>query len=231
MQILAWLESIRNPVITDISMILTTLASEMILIAVLCLLYWCIDKKSAYRLGFIYFVSGIMVQTLKVIFKVPRPWIKDSTLTPVESAVSGATGYSFPSGHTQNATALYGTAAWFSGKKWFRALMLVVIFGVMFSRMYLGVHTPIDVSVSFALTAATIIIMNYIIDKNIVYKFKQTTVFAVMIIILTALLVYGSYIAYSGNTDVGNAADFFKSVGAGFGFAAGWYMELSLIHI
>ena len=67
----------------------------------------------------------------------------------VEAARADATGYSFPSGHTQNIVGT--TASIFASRKeaWVRIVCVVLMLLVPFSRMYLGVHTPLDVGVAF----------------------------------------------------------------------------------
>ena len=225
MEILSMLEEIRNPVLNAVCTLFTALGSEIILIVVLCFLYWCYNKKFAYRLGFVYSLSGVCVQVLKIVFQVPRPWLRDTSLTPVESAVNGATGYSFPSGHTQNATAMYGTIAYFTKKKWAQILMLLLIFCVGFSRMYLGVHTPADVAAGFIITIIFVAVINYVMDKKIIYRFKQITVFFVLMLIPVLMVAYGLKLVYSGSVDIDNAADYFKAAGAAAGVIIGWYLE------
>ena len=75
---------------------ITLLAQETFVVVVICWLFWCSNKKLAYCLGFTYFTSGLLVQGLKITFRVPRPWLLDPAFEPVASAVPGATGYSFP---------------------------------------------------------------------------------------------------------------------------------------
>jgi hypothetical protein len=86
-------------------------------------------------------------QALKLVFKIPRPW-KTPGFTAVESAIPEASGYSFPSGHTQNAAGTFGGIARWSKRTPVRIISLSVIVLVAFSRMYLGVHTPLDVCFS-----------------------------------------------------------------------------------
>lgn len=229
MEILKFLENIRTPFFNTINMLFSYLASEVILIMVLCFLYWCFNKKLAYRLGFVYFISGIAVQVLKVIFKIPRPWLRDTELTPVQSAVGSATGYSFPSGHTQSATSLYGTFAYIIKKTWVQIVMILLILCVAFSRMYLGVHTPLDVSVAFIVTIIITLAVNYAADKKFIYRFKQRTVFIAFMIIPILMVIYGVYLIYTDSIDIDNAADYFKAAGAALGFIVGWYMETSAL--
>ncbi len=74
----------------------------------------------------------------------------DPDFSIVESARAGATGYSFPSGHTQNAFSSFGCLGMWAKGGW-RALCFAIVVLIGFSRMYLGVHTPLDVGVAFVL--------------------------------------------------------------------------------
>lgn len=104
--------------------------------------------------------AGIIInQFLKLWFRIPRPWVKDPHFTIVESARAAATGYSFPSGHTQNVFAALGAPARYTKRNWLRALLVLGICLTAVSRMYLGVHTPLDVGVSFILGAVLVLVL------------------------------------------------------------------------
>ena len=111
MTILRLLENIRTPFGEQFFQLLTYFGEELLVIVVICSLYWCFNKKAAYRIGLIYFTAGLTVQVLKITFRIPRPWVLDSDFKAVESAIPAATGYSFPSGHTQSGTCLYAPLA------------------------------------------------------------------------------------------------------------------------
>ena len=109
MQVLYFFESIRNPVLNFLMSLVTRLGEETIFIALAILVFWCFDKKHGYFLITIGFLGTVINQFLKVLFRIPRPWVKDPNFTIVESAREAATGYSFPSGHTQSATSFWAT--------------------------------------------------------------------------------------------------------------------------
>lgn len=114
------------------------------------------------------FLGVTLNQLLKLWFRVPRPWVIDPSFSIVEAARAAASGYSFPSGHTQNAFGIFGCVALKGaagalpypktkrGKAVFCAAFLGLALLVGLSRMYLGVHTIYDVSFAALLSAALV---------------------------------------------------------------------------
>lgn len=116
-------------------------------------IYWSVNKQVGFCMCFHYHLSNYVNQFIKLTVCVNRPWIRDSRIHPVAGAMAGATGYSFPSGHTAKAIAVWGSFGVSAGKKnkhiprFFFCLAILV--GI--SRNYLGVHTPQDVVVSLGI--------------------------------------------------------------------------------
>ena len=118
------------------------------------LMFWCIDKRQGYYVFLVGAFGTICNQFLKLAFRIPRPWVLDPEFQIVEAARADATGYSFPSGHTQNIVGTTASLFACRKEKWVRIVCAVLMVLVPFSRMYLGVHTPLDVGVSFVLALA-----------------------------------------------------------------------------
>lgn len=231
MELLKSLQEIRNPVLDIIFKIFTLFGEELVITAIICILFWCISKRSAYIIAFSFFLSGLVVQGLKITFRVDRPWIKDSSIVPVDGAVKTATSYSFPSGHTQSGTALFTSVAAILRKKWALVLSSVIIAGVMISRMYLGVHTPVDVLVSFIITFLLSALVSGYYEKieNADLKVKRI-ITTVMIVVCITLIVYDLVLMNMGLIEYENAGDCFKASGAGLGFSLGWYFETKYVN-
>lgn len=148
MQFLYFLEQLRTPGVEKVLSALTNLGGIYGFMVLSLIVFWCIDKRCGYFMLSLGFMGTVINQFLKILFRIPRPWVLDPNFHPVESAVADAGGFSFPSGHTQNVFATFGGLfVWFK-KAWVRILCAVLLLLVAFSRMYLGVHTPLDVGVS-----------------------------------------------------------------------------------
>lgn len=167
MKLLYFFESIRNPVLDFIFSHITVLGEQTAFIAFILLIYWCFSKKAGYALMLTGFFGTLINQTLKLSFRIPRPWVKDPDFTIVESARDAATGYSFPSGHTQSSVGTFGSIFYFFKNKTIRAICIILCILVPLSRMYLGVHTPADVFVSVAIAIALVLIISPITEKII----------------------------------------------------------------
>lgn len=198
MHFLRLLEGIRLPALDGFFGAVTYLGDELAFMVLAFALFWCVDKRT----GYYAFVAGLFGtignQFLKIVCRIPRPWVLDPDFTIVESARAAATGYSFPSGHTQNAVSTFGAAAVMTRRKWVRWVCLAVILLVPFSRMYLGVHTPLDVGVAF-LMALVLLAALYP-----VFRSGEKTQKAMPYLLAAGIVLAGLFVLYVG----GIRADF-----------------------
>lgn len=165
MELLRALEAVRTPFWNTIMGYATFLGEQTVFMAVGLIILWCVDKKWGYRLFYMGLLGSAVNQLLKGIFLLPRPWVADPSFRIVESAREAATGYSFPSGHTQGAAMLFGGLALWARKRWVTILCVAAALLVGFSRLYLGVHTPLDVGTSLLIGLLMVWLMSYLFRK------------------------------------------------------------------
>ncbi len=166
MQLLYWFEKIRLPGLNEFMLAITTLGEETAFLALALIFFWCVDKKRGYYLMSVGFIGTMANQFLKLLFRIPRPWVLDPNFTILEQARDAATGYSFPSGHTQSAVGTFGAIAASSEKRWIRWTCIALAALVGISRMYIGVHTPKDVLVSAVIAVVLVIALGPVALKH-----------------------------------------------------------------
>ena len=158
---LKWLESFRSGFLNTLFEGITMLGEETLVILLVVALWFAVDRKLAQQVFFVTVASLSLNGIIKNFAKIPRPFTKGVSCVRPDTA----TGYAFPSGHTQ------GFATWCSffalklKKIWLRVLAAVLIFAVAFSRLYLGAHYPSDVIVGVALGVLCSLLASYLFAK------------------------------------------------------------------
>ncbi len=234
MELLYWLESIRNPVLDWFFSILTYLGDEPVFLVLGLFLYWCVDKYEGYYLMAVGFLGTAVNQVMKVAFRIPRPWVLDENFSIVESARERATGYSFPSGHTQFSVGTFAGLARWGKNKILRGVCIAVCLLVPLSRMYLGVHTPLDVGVA-ALCALVLVFGLY---PWISRAREDEKIMLIFLPVMAALLGVGLIYMYTWNfpadIDMTNLLSGQKSLwtllGAVVGMFFAYLLDIKVVH-
>ena len=234
MGVLYALESIRVPWLDTVMAAITHLGEETVFMVAALFVFWCVSKRHGYYLLAIGFAGTVLNQFLKLLFRIPRPWVLDSDFTIVESARAQATGYSFPSGHSQNAIGTFGGIARFTRRKWVRAAAIVVAVLVPLSRMYLGVHTPLDVGVAAVIAVALVFALYPLMECSDSRNGVMGAVLAVMLALAAGYLLFVSLYPFPADVDAANLAsgveNAWKLLGATAGMLLGWWLDVKYIH-
>ncbi len=144
-QLIAWLQAsawLEAPM-----RFFTFLGSETFFMFVLPMVYWCIDAGLGMRIGVVLLCSDAVNGIVKLALHFPRPyWVSTQIRAFVPESSFGP-----PSGHAQNAVAIWGTAAAQSRRRVIAFLACALIFLIGLSRLYLAVHFPLDVLLGWLL--------------------------------------------------------------------------------
>jgi len=220
MALLYFLEGIRIPVLNEFMLLITMLGEETAFLVIALIMFWCVDKKKGYYILSVGFVGTILSQFMKLLCRVPRPWILDKDFTILENAREAASGYSFPSGHSQSAVGTFGGIATVIKVKWIRIVAIVIAILVPISRMYIGVHTPQDVIVGSLISLVLIFLLKPIVFSE---NKKNLPIFlGVMTLLAVGYTLFVELYPFPADIDAANLASGRKNAYTLLGALAGF---------
>jgi undecaprenyl-diphosphatase len=179
------IQKINTPLLDSFFRAITSLGDELFYLLLFPFLLWCVDFYLGIRVGIIFLLSVYVNTGLKEIFQQPRPF----DILPEIQKVH-AYGYGFPSGHAQSSLVVWGSIAYWKKQTWIRNLSVLLILLIGFSRIYLGVHFPIDILGGW-LFGGLILGLSYFIflkikldfiQGNMIFKIIGITLFPVILL-------------------------------------------------
>ena len=211
LEILRHIQSISNPFFDFLFQLITMCGEQIVLISIISIIYWALDKKFGEYIAYSVLTSVLVNNAIKDIFKLKRPIGEEGIRTLREET---ATGYSFPSGHTQSSASFYGAMAIYLKKKAMYIIATIMIILIGFSRLYLGVHYPKDVIVGGILGVLTSLICYKLYNR---FENKMLLYVITFIVFIPALTF-------------AHSADFIKGMGTYLGFVIGMYIEKKYVN-
>lgn len=215
-QLMAWLQATLGEVGTSIFSFFSTFGEELFLILFLGFLYWSFNKEMGKGVGLTVLMGLVWNPMIKNVALRRRPYFDHEEiqiLRVVEPEADiydiSAQGYSFPSGHSTNAAALFSSLAVHAKKKGLIVLAVILPLLVGFSRIVVGAHYPTDVLVGLALGLIAMLVVSVLRSKI------KKTVLLYGILLVTALP--GLFYCKS--------ADYYTGLGLLLGFMGGSLLE------
>ena len=181
---------------------ITFLGEQYVYIVIIIVVYFAIDKRKAENIVYAIFTSALVNGILKLFVHRARPFSPEHP-NPVKPArEETATGYSFPSGHTQNSAVTYTSVALQFRKRWMYIAAPILIVAIGFSRLWLGVHYPTDVLAGLILGVGVSFFALWITNKFTSSFKSKMKLFGITAIVFLPFLIY-FYIKYKiGFADV-----------------------------
>ena len=172
LDIMLFFQGIGSTVLDSIANALSFFGEEVAMILIVTMIYWCISKRKGFIILFNMLSAMTVMNTLKAIFRVPRPFQRYPELIKGQR-VETATGYSFPSGHSTGSAVFYSSLSVFFKKAWVMIPSIILLIGVPLSRLYLGVHWPLDVAVGMILGLSATAFLSPVFEKLYTYDRKN----------------------------------------------------------
>ena len=146
--------------------LLSVFGEEIVLIAILGFVYWCLDKELGKRIGLLMVVGNVLFPLIKNLALRPRPYFvhkEIQCLKPVDTNADPydfvRQGWSFPSGHALNSAALYGSLGLNTENRALKRIFFALPVLVGISRVAVGVHYPTDVMAGWIIGAGLIVLI------------------------------------------------------------------------
>ena len=198
----------------------SVLGQEAFGIFVLGFLYWSYDKELAKKIGTAILITACLNPLIKNVFLRRRPYFDTreiKCLLPLDENADlydvAAQGYSFPSGHSMNSAALFGSLRLYFNSPLFSALAILLPLVVGLSRIVLGVHYPTDVLAGLLIGYLIALIANAMQKK-----FTRNQVRLFLILAVLPGLFYC------------RTKDYFTALGALLGGFGGVWFEEKAVH-
>lgn len=202
-----------------LNFLISYLGAGEIMMVLMIVVYFAIDKRIGKKIAFACSTSTVLINgCVKTIFNAARPFQFEGRehLRKLSEAKDGATGSSFPSGHSCNTGTLYGTICFNAKQMWIKIVCICLMVLVPISRLYLGVHFPGDVVIGLILGLVLAAACGLLYDKlsNTKWFYIACGIIAVCVI---------PFIVLNWNTP--NTKDLFNCYGLFLGIVLSFFIE------
>ncbi|MDD4211978.1 MAG: phosphatase PAP2 family protein [Bacilli bacterium] len=218
--LIKWLRSTSTEVSNIIGELITIFGEQYVLIVILAFIYFVYNKKVGEQIAYCVFIGVCSNNAIKGLVERARPFTVDESIIPARQET--ATGFSFPSGHTQNASTFYSAVGLhFKNHKLWIAIGVIIIL-IACSRVYLGVHYPTDVIAGALLGFGGALLGTYLYQKwGSNFKHKMILFNATALCFLPFVFIY-----YRPSfSDIEIYRDFYTGYALFLGFIAAVFVE------
>ncbi len=239
LQYLHWLQNLREQwgePVERFFVIISNIDINAFIILIPSILFWCFSKHAGQIVLFTYNIGPCVNTLLKNTICCRRPFVRDPSLYP-STLTPRPHNYSFPSGHSATAVNTFGSAGWVIRNKYKILSWILWIFValVLFSRNFLGAHTPQDVIVALINGILTIFLIELLFKYLKEHPEKDTLILFYGLIIL---LILSAYILLKGYPDQNitkvskmiSIRESLNEIGGVLGMLLAWFLERKLIN-
>jgi membrane-associated phospholipid phosphatase len=236
-QIIIFLQTF-SPLLDPLFGLITFFGDKLFVIGILIVIFFCIDKKFAFRIAVLVIFTAFITYSLKGIFALERPYLEYKRLN--KSGIKGIkdilgqlpTDYTFPSGHSSNAGSFWTFLAsrWRHPGFWIVAAFMIIL--VPLSRCYLGVHWPTDIFFGALLGILISFLFIYLLPRIEQFVAKSSPSILLLVTIIAPMIAI--IISYLLTVSMGNnfeLADTTSYGGLFIGLSLGYMFEQRFVNL
>lgn len=169
-----WIATWANPYCDVFFRAVTDLGYHTFYYLVIAPLFWIVDRRHASVLFLLVLASGFLNTEAKLLVHTPRPDPHLARVLDFRPYQSGSNA--FPSGHAQNAVVFWIYLSSWVRRRWFYGVALAMIALICFSRLYLGVHFPIDIIGGLVIGSAAMLVLPPVLERWSQSNFRSSTI-------------------------------------------------------
>ncbi|MEN6544342.1 phosphatase PAP2 family protein [Parvibaculum sp.] len=182
-----WVLPLRSDAATLIANGFTWLGYTTFFLIALPLAYWFWGRDRAMRMTMLIAITAVLNGWLKDLWQDPRPdpkyWLDPRV----------ADSYGRPSGHAQVAFAMWSLIAREIRRYWAYAVVAIIIAGVCFSRLYLGVHDVDDVLTGMGLAIIGLAIFAWLLSPALAPARNWPVLTHLAIIVIAGAILFATW--------------------------------------
>jgi len=145
---LVWLQTFHTTTLDHVAKILTWTGMEGFYLVLLPVLFWSVNRKFGLRVTYVFVASMFVNAWLKDALQIQRP----IGIPGIRSLMLwSGTGYAMPSGHAQGSMTFWLMIGLWFKKVWLWIALISLVFAIGLSRLYVGLHWPLDVLVGWGI--------------------------------------------------------------------------------
>ncbi len=208
-----WVQSFSTPFLDHFFLMVTNLANELLFVLIVVIIYWCISKQKGFNVVCALLLSGMININLKELFQIPRPFTYSDV---ARKDLHTSYGYSFPSAHAQLTSSFFTSLCLMFRRPLLIGIGCFFTLLIGFSRIYLGVHTPLDVFCGILFGILIVSAAHWGLDR--ISRTKKY--WLCCLFVLPGL--FGSF--YTNDPDISKATFLL------IGFLSGFFLENKYLH-
>jgi membrane-associated phospholipid phosphatase len=164
MDLVLQLQTLTSPLLDKLMYYFTELGSTKFYLLAMPIVYWCISRRSGYYIGITVLFGGCATNLAKSILLAPRPFELNPAVLVSEDFLSTAIGTGMPSGHSFNSMAFWLASSMQAKKIWLWSFSTILILIIGFTRIYSGVHFPLQVLWGWLGGAALALVIHFVLN-------------------------------------------------------------------
>jgi glycerophosphoryl diester phosphodiesterase len=178
----SWVVAYRSDELTALFKALTWLGYPTFVMLLLPLGYWLWSKKAFTRIVVLVILSTILNALLKDYWENPRP----DAVFRLDPGVGDSFG--MPSGHAQIALVLWFGLAYEIRRGWAWIAACLLVTGISFSRIYLGIHDLEDILAGLSIGAISLLVYRWALSPRFL-NLRSLPVWSYLLVIIVMQVV------------------------------------------